>query len=234
MLSVIIPAYNEEDNISRISSELVPVLKRLGRYEIIIVDDGSTDSTTDRAEEMQKKHNEVVIARHGANKGLGAAIITGINAARGDTTIMLDSDFTFHPKDIPRLLDAYKKYGADCVIGSPYAAGGRLEDVPFFRAALSKGVNMLYSLVIGRRVKSFSTIFRVYKTEHLKKMRLHSRGFSICAEILFRLMQKNRKIIEVPATLGTRIHGKSKINIKKEMKNNLLFLTKALFWKIGF
>ncbi|MBI5061134.1 MAG: hypothetical protein HZB67_02370 [Candidatus Aenigmarchaeota archaeon] len=65
-------------------------------------------------------------------------------------------------------------------------------------------------------------------------MKLSSRGFSICAEILFRLVQKKHKIVEVPATLGTRMYGKSKINIRREMKNNLMFLAKMFFWKIGF
>ena len=74
MLSVIIPAYNEEENIKRIESELVPVMKKIGeRYEIIVVDDGSTDETVNEIIKMQKKHKEILLVKHGKNKGLGIA-----------------------------------------------------------------------------------------------------------------------------------------------------------------
>ena len=236
MLSVIIPAYNEEKNIMRIEKELIPFLKKLKTtYEIVIVDDGSYDKTAERAQELQKKHNEIVIIKHGSNKGLGAAVITGINAVKGETTIMLDSDFTFHPRDIPTLLDVYKRQNADCIIGSPYTTGGEvMEDVPFLRAILSKGINILYFIVFGTRIKSFSSIFRVYNTKYLKEMKLRSTGFTICAEILFRLIQKKTNIIEVPVSLGKRLYGKSKIKIFKETKNNVLFLIKVFLLRIWF
>ncbi len=236
MLSVIIPAYNEEENILRIEKELIPFLTRLKMtYEIIIVDDGSDDDTAKKAEELQKSHKEIILIKHGSNKGLGAAIITGINAVKGDMTIMLDSDFTFHPRDMTILLDIYKKHNADCVIGSPYTAGGEvMKDVPFLRVVLSKGINVLYSVVFGMKIKSYSSIFRVYNTKHLKQMKLRSTGFTICAEILFRLIQKKANIIEVPVSLGKRLYGKSKIKIFKETKNNALFLVKVFLWRIGF
>ncbi|MBI5061133.1 MAG: glycosyltransferase family 2 protein [Candidatus Aenigmarchaeota archaeon] len=80
MLSVIIPAYNEEENIPRIEKELIPVLDTLKtRFEIIVVDDGSRDGTAKRVGELKKRHREIVLVKHGINKGLGAAVITGIS-----------------------------------------------------------------------------------------------------------------------------------------------------------
>ena len=148
MITVIIPAYNEEGNISRIEEELIPVMVGLNEtYEIIIIDDGSLDNTVNETKKIIKRDKHIRLVKHGKNKGLGSAIITGILHARGDKTIILDADFTFHPREISKLLDVYNKGGYDFVIGSPFARGGRTKDIAFFRIVMSRAVSLLYSLV---------------------------------------------------------------------------------------
>ncbi|MFH0832248.1 MAG: glycosyltransferase [Candidatus Aenigmatarchaeota archaeon] len=229
MLSIIIPAYNEEDNIKRIGPELIPVLKNLGKYEIVVIDDGSKDDTVKEVRKLQKKYKNIRLVMHGVNKGLGYAIMTGIENVKGDFTITLDSDFTFHPREIPKLLAQRDYY--DCVIGSHFAKGGKTENVPFFRIILSKVVTFLYSLVLGKKISSVTSVFRLYRTKDLKDLTLTDKGFMINAEILFRLLQRKKSIIEVPVTLSTRIYGKTKINIQREIFNNIKFLMKIAWWR---
>ncbi|MFH1420620.1 MAG: glycosyltransferase [Candidatus Aenigmatarchaeota archaeon] len=239
MISVIIPAYNEEKNIERIEDELVPVLEKIQHYtngyEMIVVDDGSTDKTADVAEKLSWKNKNIRLVMHEVNNGVGCAIRTGIENVTngvGNLTVMIDADLTFHPSQIPLLLDAFKNNNVDFVIGSHLGAGGKMVGVPLRRRVMSKAVMILYSIVLGKRVHSVSGIFRLYKTEQLKELDLESRGFTICAEILYKLLKNKRTFMEVPVVLTTRAYGTSKLNTKKEIKNNLKFISKIIWWKI--
>jgi len=235
MISIVIPAFNEEQNIPRIRTELIPVMERIKvAYEILIVDDGSRDRTVQKVNELMKKSKRIRLLKHGINKGLGHAVRTGIVNAKGDAIVMLDADFTFHPREIPKLYDEYVKTGYDCIIGSHFGEGGKTEDIPIHRLILSRIVNLLYSLLLGQKISSISSIFRVYKASAVKKLKLESGGFDINAEILARMLQNKALVAEVPVTLTSRKFGTSKIKITKEMKSNFKLLWKILFWKIGF
>ncbi len=228
-LSIIIPAYNEEQNIPRLDSELIPFLK--GDYEILIVDDGSNDNTAEQVLKLKKKHKHIKLIKHPKNLGLGYAIRTGIKNAKGDIIITLDADFTFHPSQIPLLLEAYKQTKADCIIGSPLLKSG-YANVVKSRLFLSKAVNMLYQLLLGKRIKAVSTIFRLYRSSALKRLKLSSKGFTINAEILFKFIQEKKKILEIPAVLTKRKFGKSKIKTLTEIKNHLILLGRIFYWKL--
>jgi glycosyltransferase involved in cell wall biosynthesis len=230
-LSIILPAYNEEENLCRVDAELMPTLNSIGLdYEIIVVDDGSTDNTIEIAEKLASRNKRIFVARHEQNMGLGAAIQTGIKKATGDLLITLDSDFTFHPKQIPALLERFKMGDADCVIGSPSLFASK-EMIPFYRVFLSKSVNSIYAIILGKKLTAISPIFRLYKTQQLKELELSSYGFDINAEILFKLLKKNRSVVEIPASLTVRIHGKSKLNNAKEIRNHLRLIRKIVMWR---
>jgi len=232
MITYLVPVFNEEENLLRIAPELLPVIKKIGKFEILIVDDGSIDKSREIEDELSKKHKEIVVVKHKKNRGLGAAVRTGINHANGDLLIALDADFTFHPNEIPKLIEAHEKTNADCVIGSHFLKGGNFEKVLTHRVFLSKAVNKVYQILMGKKIASISSIFRLYRTDCLKKMPIVSTGFDINAEILFKLIKAKRKIIEVPATLTTRIHGESKINTAREIKNHIKLILKILYWRI--
>ena len=233
-LSVIIPCFNEEDNVKRFDKELMPVLESLKvPFEVVLVDDGSRDGTLKEARLLAKRDKRFKVVVHPQNLGLGAGLKTGIANASGELAVALDSDLTFHPKEIPRLLERFNAGDVDCVIGSHFKSGGKLEKVPFYRVFLSKGVNILYCILLGRKISTVSAIFRLYRTEQLKELDLRSNKFDICAEILFKLIKNKRRIAEVPVTLTTRIHGVSKLNNFQEAKNHLKLLFRILLWRLG-
>lgn len=231
MLSIIIPCYNEEENLCSYTKELFPHLDKLKtKYEIILVNDGSKDKTLAMMKKLKKDNNKIKIVSYSPNGGLGYAIKNGIKAANGDLTVTLDSDLTFHPSLIPNLLERYKKGDVDCVIGSPTLAGYD-KSVPFYRIVLSKGANMLYWIILGKKITAVSPIFRLYKTNKIKNLELESNKFEINSEILFKLLKNKCKIVEIPATLTTRKYGVSKLNSKKEIINHLKLMGKMLIWK---
>src|SRR5512133_3594152 len=120
MISFIFPAYNEAENLKRFPSEVIPVFDALGQsYEIVVVDDGSFDDTAAVARTLGSK---VRLVQHEKNKGLGAAVRTGIASAQGDLLITMDTDLTFAPSDVPKLLERFAKGDVDVVSGSPKTA----------------------------------------------------------------------------------------------------------------
>ncbi len=233
MLSIFIPAHNEEENMNLVETELIPELRKIERWEIIFVDDGSTDKTQEKMLALKKKYGETIqIIIHEKNKGLGVAVQNGIAAAKGDLFIPLDADMTFHPREIHALLEEFQKTNADMVIGSHFSKNGKIEYVPFYRVFLSKAVNVLYTILLPQKIDSISSIFRLYKTNDLKKLPLYASGFDINAEILFHYLQQKKKIVEVPVTLGNRRFGVSKLNVLRETQNHAKMLLKILQWRI--
>lgn len=229
-ISVILPCYNEEENIARIPTELVPELKNLGLdYEIIVVDDCSRDRTVEIAESLHIQ--EVKIIKHEKNSGPGAAFKTGIAAAESDLAVFLDADFTFHPRYIKDALLRLNAGGADFVGGSPMLASYD-KDIAGWRIAISRLANFIYSLIFGSKITCTNGFFRLYKTKDLKGLDLKENGFGISAEILFKLLEKKKKYSEIPAELTVRQFGESKLNYKKEMARHLRLLFKIIGWKI--
>lgn len=232
LLTVAIPACNEEENIKRIDEELMPVMKNIGMpYEILIIDDGSKDNTAEEVRKLQKKYKNIRLIQHGRNLGLGAGTRTGVRHARGSLLVFLDADFTFHPREIPKLIKKYKNGDYDCIIGTQFGKGGKTK-MQKHRKFLSKSVNTLYRILLGRDITTMSSIFRLYKRSALKGISMKSNNFDICAEMLFDMIKKNCRVVEVPVTLTTRIYGESKLNNMQEIKNHLRLLTKIAKWRL--
>lgn len=232
-LSVIIPCFNEEENVRRVRPELLPVLDTLGmESEIVLVDDGSMDGTAREIKNIGDAR--VRLVTHEKNKGLAGAMKTGIAAATGDLLVFLDSDFTFHPKLIPALFAAMKAHPeADFVIGSP-RLGGYAKNIPAYRVFVSKIANWVYALLLGRPVTSINQILRLYKASQLKELSLTSRGYEINAEILFKLVFAGKTFVEIPAELTARQFGVSKLRYGREMRRHAVLLLKIIAWKFGW
>lgn len=232
-LSVVLPVYNEKENLRRLDDELFSVLRSLvenkliSDYEVILIDDGSTDSSAELIETLIKKYPFCLAEHHSKNLGLGRALFTGIQKASGDLIITLDADFTFHPQQIPVLLKEYiLDNQIDCIIGS--AAIGELKYVAWWRKFLSRSANWLYRIVSGKNFTAATSIFRLYRSKAIKEIKWKSTGFSANAEILLQLIKQNKNIREVPVLLTGRLYGYSKINILKEIFNHLALILKIL------
>jgi glycosyltransferase involved in cell wall biosynthesis len=193
------------------------------------VDDGSTDRTAARLRELASRHRHVLLLVHERNEGLGAALRSGFAQCEGDAVLTLDADLTFSPSEVKRLLNAFDDDVA-CVLGSPLK--GRMEGVSALRAAMSHAVNAIYRVLLGRPVTSASSIFRLYRSSALTNLTLTSRSFDINAEILLKILQKGGHVREVPATLGRRRAGVSKIRFGREIKNHLFLFARILAWRL--
>ena len=229
-LSVIIPCYNEEGNVVSLKNELIDYVESLGTAcEFIFVDDGSVDGTYEKIRDLQSAHPSVKLMRHPDNLGLGVAVQTGIAEAQGDLILTLDSDLTFHPKDFPELLN-HMGEGISCVMGSPFLGG--FEKVGLVRKFLSGAVNFLYRMFLGKNLTATSSLFRLYRADVLKGLKLTSRSFDINAEIVSKLIFSGYRVLEVPVTLGRRKWGESKICFSREIKNHIVQLVKIACWRL--
>jgi len=231
MISIIIPLYNEQDNVIHYNQDLFPLItntaKKTGEtFEYIFVDDGSRDDTVERLTEITKGRFDVKILRHERNRGMGNAIKTGLAASNGDLVITMDGDLTFRPVDVEKLIEKYRDTHADCISGSPYLERGLLEEVAPFRLLMSQTVNFLYRVLLRSQITCVSPIFRLYKRSVLNELEITSSNFEINAEIISKLIISGKHVVEVPVPLLKRQYGESKINIKKEIKNYLMLLYK--------
>ncbi|OVE76911.1 hypothetical protein BVX98_04395 [bacterium F11] len=229
-LSVVIPCFNEEGNISHCYSELVkPLLEMVPATEFVFVDDGSVDGTARALDQIQKQSPAIKVIKHARNFGLGSALQSGFCLCKGDVILTLDSDLTFHPREIPNLFKVFDDDTA-CVTGSPTL--GAFESVSFPRKLLSRIVNHVYGHLLGQHLTSTSSLFRLYRAKYLRQLKLNSTSFDINAEILFKLIQRGLTIKEIPATLTRRTWGVSKIHILREIKNHLFLFMKIAKWRL--
>lgn len=231
MISIVIPLYNERENVLTYKDELFPEIDRIAAvtgecFQYILIDDGSQDDTYPLLQNLASERADVIALTNGKNKGMGAAIKHGLRHCEGDLIITMDSDLTFRPEDVRGLIDAYRRSHPACVSGSPYLERGLMEEVPFFRYLLSKTVNSLYRVLLGANITCVSPIFRLYEKNALDGMRIRSDNFEINAEILAKLILNGKSVVEIPVKLHTRRHGESKIDVKKEIKNHIRLLTK--------
>ena len=227
VLTIVVPCFDEVGNVPRLERELFPALDALKLdYEVLAVDDGSSDSTLESLQGLTSRQARLRVLKHGSNRGLGAALKTGLAEAKGEWLVFLDADLTFHPRHVRELWAARETSDADCVSGSPYLGG--MPGVPLYRRLPSMAVNAFYRGLFSRVLTSYTPMFRLYRTADLKGMELLSDGFEISAEILVRLLKAGARIVEVPVPLTSRTHGASKMRGLRELARHLRLITRLL------
>ncbi len=205
-LSVIIPAYQEEENLKELLPELKKVLTELtDSFEVIIVD---TLSPLDHTELLCQQLGLTYIRRSPTND-FGDAVKSGINHSSGKYVIFMDGDGSHNPHFVKELY-RYRKE-ADVVIASRYVSGGMTQNPPAL-IFMSWVLNGIYAVVLGLKVKDISNSFKLYRGDLLRSLHLSSKNFDIIQEILFKLTRKKRTLCikELPFTFEKRKYGETK------------------------
>jgi len=197
-------------------------------YEVVIVDDGSTDGTAAAADALAAARKDVRVARLTPNRGLGAALRAGFAEARGEWIAALDADLTFRPAALKDLLAAAHAENADMVCGSPYLRAADMASVPWARRLPSLMMNALYRGLFGTALTAYTPMFRLYRAAKLRELAPASEGFEISAELAARARQKKWRIAEVPAALETRVAGVSKLRRWRELSSHLRLIARLL------
>lgn len=203
-LTVVLPAYNEEaligNTLERVTGYLAGIEDRY-TWEILAINDGSRDRTGEILDECAASNDRIRVLHHHTNFNLGQALRYAFANARGDYTIVLDSDLSYGPEHIGALADAIVETRAKVVIASPYVKGGRVTAVPWFREKLSRWANRLLSMSAKGDFSTLTGMVRAYDTVFLRKLNLKAWDFEINTEIIYKAQVLRAYIVEIPAHL---------------------------------
>lgn len=234
-LSIIIPVFNEEKTIGKVIQKVLSLKIPNITKEIIVVDDGSTDSTAKNVKEAQSKNKNLVFLQHEKNLGKGAAINTGIQKATGDYVIIQDADLEYNPDEIIKLIAPILQNRAKVVYGT------RLRRFPNFARdertirflihyVGNKFLSLLTSILYGHWITDMETCYKIFPKRALNNVRLKARRFDFEPEITAKLLKQNYKILEVPISTNPRGYNEGKkLNTFKDGIIALLTLLKFRF-----
>jgi dolichol-phosphate mannosyltransferase len=213
---VIIPTYNEVDNVGPILGRLLAANPEV---DALIVDDGSPDGTGELAEKMRLDDPRIHVLHRTDKAGLGAAYVAGFGWAieRGyDVMVEMDADGSHAPEQLPRLLAAAAgPHGADLVLGSRWVRGGSVVNWPLRRKFLSRGGNIYTRLAIGIGLRDATGGYRAYRRHVLESLDLPSvasQGYCFQVDLAWRTVQAGFRVTEVPITFAERERGESKMS----------------------
>jgi dolichol-phosphate mannosyltransferase len=257
-LSIIVPTYNESQNIVRMLDSIADTLSPYKGSEIIVVDDNSPDGTAEMAKShakiisTKKKIRIEIISRNG-KFGLSSAIIKGVQYASGDFLVIMDGDFSHPPQVIPSIIQALQDSNYDIVIASRYVKGGSIIGWPFKRRLMSKGATKIAQYGLGIDVKDPVSGFFAFRRDIISGLKFDAIGYKMLLEILVKT--KGARVKEIPYTFTPRRIGASKLDAnvmfdylravlrlyrygksirQKERRTSVRFLSKAgRFYTVG-
>lgn len=240
MIFLAIPAYNEEQNIGRLFERILSAWRPPGPYQVILVDDGSTDRTAAIAASYQDRL-PLTIVSHSPNQGVGQAFRTAFDTALklggpGDTLVMLEADNTSDLGILNAML-ARVREGYDLALASCYMPGGGIDGTTWLRLLLSEAANMLLRLAFPIGVYTYSSFYRAYRLEALRQARqaygqqlIEEQGFVCAVEVLVKLDRLGMRIAEVPMVLrSTERQGASKMKVLRTVNRYLHFIARHRF-----
>jgi len=226
---IVVPTYNERENVAALVAQLLEVA--LGA-DVMLVDDDSPDGTAAFAEELFGANPRFFVLRRAGARGYGRSLVDGYRHAleRGYARLVqLDADFSHDPRSIPSLVAA--SLSSDVVIGSRYCVGGRVENWPLRRRALSRFANDYVRLITGLKAHDTTSGFRCYTRRALRRLlegRVAAEGYAFLVEAVFRAQREGLSVTEVPITFTDRREGQSK------MSRKVIFESALMPWRLRF
>lgn len=235
-LAIVIPTYNEVDNIEKLVDQIFALPLEMGdKINIVVVDDHSSDGTQEVLKKLETRHPNLCVIERTLERGRGTAGIRGFQECLKlpcDCIMEMDADFSHDPKHIPKFMTLIKYY--DVVIGSRYVEGGYVSDWPLSRKIVSACSNLIYQCVLGTKIHDLSGGFKCYRYTVMKSLNFdefYSHGYSIGIETLFRCYKKGYTFLEIPIAFQNRRKGKSKFKLREAV--GALIVIFRLFFKYG-
>ncbi|KAK3690772.1 dolichol-P-mannose synthesis [Vermiconidia calcicola] len=214
--SVLLPTYNERKNLPIIVWLLQQMFNENKLdWEILIIDDGSPDGTQTIAKQLIKAYgaNRIKLYTRSGKLGLGTAYVHGLQYATGNFVIIMDADFSHHPKFIPQMIQRQQEADYDIVTGTRYAGDGGVYGWDLKRKLVSRGANLFADTVLQPGVSDLTGSFRLYKEAVLDDVinSTESKGYSFQMEMMVRAKAKGYGVAEVPISFVDRVYGESKL-----------------------
>jgi len=224
-LSIVIPMFNEAENVERSLGRVKEALAPFnGTYEIIAVNDGSFDNTLEILNSLAECDEKLRVVSYPKNVGRGMALRKGFNESSGETIVSIDADLSYDPHYILDFVETLRKEPeVDFVLASPYMPGGGIQNVPVLRLWISKFGNKILRFAMPNRIYTSTGIFRAYRRRVLESLELESDGKEIHLEILSKALALGYRVKERPAILTSRKKGKSKFKFRKTAVSHLVF-----------
>ncbi|MGW2095899.1 polyprenol monophosphomannose synthase [Promicromonospora sukumoe] len=210
---VIIPTYNEVENLEPMVGR---ILAANGTVDVLVVDDSSPDGTGDLADELAERHPEVHVLHRAVKDGLGGAYLAGFawGLEQGyGALVEMDADGSHQPEQLPLLLAQLVDH--DLVLGSRWVPGGSVVNWSRRRELLSRGGNLYTRLALGIDVRDATGGYRVFSAAALRRVDLAhvaSQGYCFQVDLLWRALERELRVVEVPITFVERVHGESKMS----------------------
>ena len=224
-VSVVIPMYNEQENVAHTVSAVRDALDRAGyAWEMLLVNDGSRDDTLALAQEQARQDARVRVFSYSENGGQGKAMKLGFTHACGEIVATIDADLSYDATQLADVVEALcARPDVDIMIGSPYMEGGAALGVPTFRLFVSRMANRLICAALNSSVSTATGILRAYRRAALQAIWLESDGPEINIEALSKALAHGLCVRETPAVLRGRERGKSKIRFSLTTRTYLIF-----------
>jgi dolichol-phosphate mannosyltransferase len=214
---LVLPTYNEAENLERIVRASLPELaKATPDHHILVVDDGSPDGTGEIADRLAAELEPVEVLHRTEKEGLGRAYLAGFEralASGADLVLEMDADFSHDPRDLPRLIEASSE--ADLVLGSRYVRGGGVTDWGLLRRMLSRGGSWYARVVLGVPVRDLTGGFKCFHRRTLEGIdyrNTHADGYGFQIEITYRAIKAGFRVKEIPIVFRDRTEGTSKMS----------------------
>jgi glycosyltransferase involved in cell wall biosynthesis len=204
-LSIVIPVYNEVENIGEIIKRVQST--KLAK-EIIIVDDGSQDGTRDALKQWNGQ-TKVRVILHERNQGKGAAVVTGLRAAEGDVLLIQDADLEYNPRDYPILLQPIEEGLADVVYGSRFL-GAPHRVTMFWHMVANKMLTLMTNILYNTILTDMETGYKVFRREVIEGMHIRAKRFDFEPEFTAKVLKRNYRIFEVPISFNPRDYSQGK------------------------